>query len=82
MRRNPGRRIGEGKIEQSVGAMLRQPFLTAPLRFALLGFLPNTRLLIKTPALQLSKKTFAGQLFLGDFQRLSTLLLKTFISMA
>src|SRR5262244_2724192 len=38
---------------------LRQPLLTAPLRFALLGFLPDTRLFVKPSALQFSEESFS-----------------------
>ena len=43
-----GRARGERRLFRLT---LRQPFLTPPLRLAFLGFLPDTRLLVKPPAL-------------------------------
>jgi hypothetical protein len=57
---------------------LRQPLLTPPLRFALLGFLPDTRLFVKPSALQFSEESFPREFLLGNFESFLDVIIEDF----
>jgi hypothetical protein len=57
---------------------LRQQFLTPPLRFKLLGFLPDTRLFIKHPPLQFAEESFSREFLLGNFEGFLDIIIKNF----
>jgi hypothetical protein len=71
-----------GEKEIGRGCLLhlpfREPFLTAPLGFTLLGFFPDTRLLIKPAAFQFPKQAFPGKLLFGDLERLFNIIIEDF----
>jgi len=57
---------------------LRQPLLAATLSLALLGFLPDARLLVKPAPLQFPEEPFAREFFLGDFERFINVVIEDF----
>lgn len=57
---------------------LRQPLLTPPLRFALLGFLPDTWLFVKPPPLQFAEESFPRKLLLGNFESFLDVVIEDF----
>ena len=57
---------------------LRQPLLTPPLGFALLGFLPDARLLVKPSALQFAEESFPREFLLGDFEGFLDVIIEDF----
>ena|SRR5689334_11332797 len=57
---------------------LRQPLLTTPLRFPLLGFLPDARFLVVSPPLQFPEEPFARELFLRNFERFFDVVIEDF----
>jgi len=57
---------------------LRQPLLTPPLRLALLGFLPDTWLLVKPPALQFAEESFPRKFLLGNFEGFLDVIIEDF----
>ena len=46
--------------------------------FALLGFLPHTRLFVETAALELTEQSLTGQLLLCDFEGFFDVIIKNF----
>ena len=61
-------RTGEPVEGRLLRLTLRQPLLTPPLRLALLGFLPDTRLFVKSPALQFAEESFPREFLFGNFE--------------
>jgi hypothetical protein len=57
---------------------LRQQFLTPPLRLKLLGFLPDTRLLVKLPPLQFAEESFSREFLLGNFEGFLDVIIEDF----
>ena len=66
------------RTERLLWLALRQPLLTAPLRFALLGFLPDTWLFVKPPALQFSEEPFPREFLLGNFESFLDVIIEDF----
>jgi len=56
--------------------MLGKPLLAASLSFALLRFLPDARLFIKSTPFEFPEQALTGQLFLGDLQRFFYIIIK------
>ena len=71
-------RMGEPVKGGLLWLTLRQPLLTPPLRFALLGFLPDTRFLVKPPTLQFAEESFPRELFLGNFEGFLDVIIEDF----
>ena len=76
--RNAINRTGEPVEGYLLWLTLRQPLLTPPLRLALLGFLPDTRLLVKPPALQFAEESFPREFLLGDFEGFLDVIIEDF----
>ena len=57
---------------------LRQPLLTPPLRFALLGFFSDTRLLVKPSALQFAEEPFPREFLFGDLEGFFDVIIEDF----
>jgi hypothetical protein len=57
---------------------LGQPLLTPPLRLSLLGFLPDTRLFIKSPTLQFAEESFPRELLLGNLEGFLDVIIEDF----
>jgi hypothetical protein len=57
---------------------LRQPLLTPPLCLTLLGFLPDTRLFVKSPALQFSEESFPREFLFGNFESFLDVIIEDF----
>jgi hypothetical protein len=57
---------------------LRQPLLTPPLSFALLGFFPDARLLVKPSPLQFAEESFPREFFLGNFEGFLNVIIEDF----
>ena len=76
--RNAINRAGEPVEGRLLWLTLRQPLLTPPLRLALLGFLPDTRLFVKPPPLQFAEKSFPCEFFLGNFKGFLDVIIEDF----
>ena len=76
--RNAINRTGEPVEGRLLWLTLRQPFLTPPLRLALLGFLPDAGLFVKPPALQFAKESFPRELLLGNFEGFLDVIIEDF----
>ena len=57
---------------------LRQPLLTTTLCLALLGFLPDARLLVKPPTLQFPEESFSRELLFGNFEGFLDVIIEDF----
>ena len=57
---------------------LRQPLLTPSLCLALLGFLPDTRLLVKPSTLQFAEESFPREFLLGNFEGFLDVIIEDF----
>lgn len=57
---------------------LRQPLLTPPLCFALLGFLSDTRLFIKPSALQFAEEPFPREFLFGNLEGFFNVIIEDF----
>jgi hypothetical protein len=57
---------------------LRKPLLTAPLRLALLGFLPDARLLVVPTAFQFPEEPFSREFLLCNFERFFNVVIEDF----
>jgi hypothetical protein len=71
-------RTGEPVKGRLLWLTFRQPLLTPPLRLALLGFLPDTRLFVKPPALQFAEESFPRKLLLGNFEGFLDVIIEDF----
>ena len=71
-------RTGEAEEGRLLWLTLRQPLLTPPLCFALLGFLPYARLFIKPPTLQFAEESFPCELLLGNFEGFLDVIIEDF----
>jgi hypothetical protein len=76
--RNAINRLGKSVEGRLLWLALRQPLLTPPLRLALLGFLPNTRLFVKSPTLQFAEESFPRKFFLGNFEGFLDVIIEDF----
>ncbi len=76
--RNAINRTGEPVEGRLLWLTLRQPLLTPPLRLALLGFLPDTRLLVKPPTLQFAEESFPREFLLGNFESFLDVIIEDF----
>ena len=79
---SPGRnaviRTGKPAEEPLLWLTLRQPLLTSPLRLALLGLFPDTRLFVKPPAFQFAEESFPRELLLGNFEGFLDVIIEDF----
>ena len=57
---------------------LRQQLVTPPFRLKLLGFLPDTRLFVKPPALQFAEESFTCQFLLGNLEGFLDIIIEDF----
>lgn len=76
--RNAINRTGKPVERRLLWLTLRQPLLTPPLRLALLGFLPDTRLLVKPPTLQFAEESFPSEFLLGNFESFLDVIIEDF----
>ena len=76
--RNTINRTGEPVEGRLLWLTLRQPLLTPPLRLALFGFLPDTGLFVKPPALQFAEESFPRELLLGNFEGFLDVIIEDF----
>ena len=78
LERNAINRTGEPVEGRLLWLTLRQPLLAAPLRFALLGFLSDTRLFVKPPTLQFTEESFSRELLFGNFESFFDVIVEDF----
>lgn len=76
--RNASNRTGEPVEGRLLWLTLRQPLLTPPLRLALLGFLSDTRLFVKSPAFQFAEESFPREFLLGNFEGFLDVIIEDF----
>ena len=76
--RNAINRTGKPVEGHLLWLTLRQPLLTPPLRLALLGFFPDTRLLVKPPALQFAEESFTRKFLFGNFEGFFDVIIEDF----
>jgi hypothetical protein len=76
--RNAINRTGKPVEGRLLWLTLRQPLLTPPLRFALLGFLPDTRLFVKPSSFQFAEEPFPREFLLGNFEGFLDVIIEDF----
>jgi len=76
--RNAINRTGKPVEGRLLWLTLRQPLLTTTLCLALLGFLPDARLLVKPPTLQFPEESFSRELLFGNFEGFLDVIIEDF----